>query len=99
MGHDMAGMDHAAMGHATPTKTEGSVDPQLVGWDKAGTSPGMKALAYEDLKALKPNADLREPSQEIEVNLTGIMERYIWTLNGRKFVSGVRPSPGIFVDV
>ena len=85
MGHDMAGMDHAAMGHATPMKTAGSVDPQLVGWDKAGTPPGAKALAYEDLKALKPNADLREPAQEIEVNLTGIMERYIWTLNGRKF--------------
>jgi CopA family copper-resistance protein len=85
MGHDMAGMDHAAMGHGEPADTTASPDAQLVGWDKAGTPPGTKALAYADLKALKPNGDLREPSQEIEVNLTGIMERYIWTLNGRKF--------------
>ncbi|MEZ5934093.1 MAG: copper resistance system multicopper oxidase [Alphaproteobacteria bacterium] len=85
MGHDMAGMDHAAMGHGAAEATPSSPDAQPVGWDKAGTPAGAKALAYADLKALKPNADLRAPSQEIEVNLTGIMERYIWTMNGRKF--------------
>ena len=59
-----------------------------VGWDQAGTLPGEKALSYADLKAFAKNADDREPGQEILVRLTGIMERYIWTLNGRKFEQG-----------
>jgi len=42
-------------------------------------------MAICDLKALKPSGDQREPTQEIQVTLSGIMERYIWTLNGRKF--------------
>ena len=45
-------------------------------------------MSYADLKAFAKNADDREPGQEILVRLTGIMERYIWTLNGRKFEQG-----------
>ncbi len=60
-------------------------DASPVGWDQAGTPPGARRLVYADLKALKPSGDQRPPSREIEVKLTGIMDRYIWTLNGRKF--------------
>jgi len=74
-------MDHGAMADASP----GAVDVQPVGWDQAGTPPGAKQLAYADLKALKPSPDQGAPTQEIQVMLTGIMERYIWTMNGRKF--------------
>jgi CopA family copper-resistance protein len=91
-GMDHGSMDHSAMGHGSMDhasmnheSSNGEVNPHPVGWNEAGTPPGAKQLVYADLKALKPNADLREPSQEIEVNLTGIMERYIWTLNGQKF--------------
>lgn len=77
----MSGMDHGAMVDASP----GAVDVQPVGWDQAGTPPGAKQLAYADLKALKPSPDQGAPTQEIQVMLTGIMERYIWTMNGRKF--------------
>ena len=78
----MGGMDHGAAGKG-PDK---SGPP--VGWDQAGTLPGEKALSYADLKAFARNSDDREPGQEILVRLTGIMERYIWTLNGRKFEQG-----------
>lgn len=85
MGHGSAGMDHAAMGHGMQAGTR---DGEAVGWADAGTPPGAKALSYADLKSLTKNEDLREPTQEIEVRLTGIMERYIWTLNGQKFGHG-----------
>ncbi|WP_119681936.1 copper resistance system multicopper oxidase [Indioceanicola profundi] len=85
MGHGSAGTDHAAMGHGVEA---GAADKEAVGWADAGTPPGAKALSYADLKSLTKNEDLREPTQEIEVRLTGIMERYIWTLNGQKFGHG-----------
>ncbi|MBU0723718.1 MAG: copper resistance system multicopper oxidase [Alphaproteobacteria bacterium] len=74
-------------GHAMAAPVPADGAPP-VGWDQVGTLPGEKALAYADLKAFARNADNREPGQEILVRLTGIMERYIWTLNGRKFEQG-----------
>jgi CopA family copper-resistance protein len=81
MGHDSMG--HGSMGHGAPAESD-----RVVGWSEAGTPPGARALAYSDLKALLPNRDVRAPTHEIEVRLTGIMERYIWTLNGHKFGHG-----------
>lgn len=86
----MAGMDHSAMGHGAMDESSmngeaAEINPHPVGWEQAGTPPGAKQLTYADLKALKPGDDQREPTQEIQVTLSGIMERYIWTLNGRKF--------------
>ena len=80
-----AGHAMAAPVPATPVPEDGAPP---VGWDQAGTLPGGKALSYADLKAFARNSDDREPGQEILVRLTGIMERYIWTLNGRKFEQG-----------
>lgn len=86
MGHGgSGGMDHSAHGMA-PEVMEGGGRP--LGWAEAGTPPGDKALSYADLRSLTPATDAREPTQEIEVRLTGVMERYIWTLNGRKFLQG-----------
>ncbi len=86
-GMDHGSMDHSAMGHGEMDHSamNGEVNPHPVGWEQAGTPPGTKQLTYADLKALRPSGDQREPSQEIQVTLSGIMERYMWTLNGRKF--------------
>jgi CopA family copper-resistance protein len=83
---NMAGMDHSAM----PGMDHGAMGSkdQAIGWADAGTPPGAKALSYADLKALSKAKELREPTQEIEVQLTGMMSRYIWTLNGEKFDEG-----------
>ncbi len=54
------------------------------GWAKAGTPEGHKALNYADLQYLGTQKDVRKPDQEIEVRLGGNMQRYIWTLNGKK---------------
>jgi len=44
-----------------------------------------KVLVYDDLRALKPWPDRREPQREIELHLTGNMERYMWSFDGKKF--------------
>lgn len=83
----MSGMDHGSMlgmshdGKATEAESETG---QPMGWG-AGFPAGEKVLSYADLKSLKPQKDTRSPSREIIVNLGGNMERYIWTLNGKKF--------------
>lgn len=88
----MGKMDHSkmsmgSMDHGAAAKGSETSGPPI-GWDQAGTLPGEKALSYADLKGFTRNTDDREPGQEILVRLTGIMERYIWTLNGRKFEQG-----------
>lgn len=46
---------------------------------------GRRVLTYADLRSLHPTRDKREPGREIELHLTGNMERYIWSINGQPF--------------
>jgi CopA family copper-resistance protein len=46
-----------------------------------------KVLNYKDLVALEPNDDLRRPSRQMEIHLTGNMERYMWSFDGKKFTA------------
>jgi CopA family copper-resistance protein len=55
-------------------------DPGL-GLDKVGH----KVLTYRDLTAREPNDDPRKPSRHMQIHLTGNMERYMWSFDGRKF--------------
>lgn len=88
-GMDMSGMDHskmspeemAAMSAAKPDSGE---EEAPRGW-ASGAPAGDKVLSYRDLKSLTPQTDTRTPSREITVHLGGNMERYIWTLDGKKF--------------
>jgi len=50
-----------------------------------GFPPGRRVLAYTDLRARHRGVDPRPPSREIEIHLTGNMERFIWTFDGEKF--------------
>ena len=44
-----------------------------------------RVLVYSDLVALEPHPDQRPPSREIELHLTGHMERFMWSIDGKKF--------------
>ncbi len=44
-----------------------------------------KFLSYADLKAQKPLYEDREATREIELRLTGNMNRYSWSINGVKY--------------
>lgn len=46
---------------------------------------GRRVLNYADLRARFRGADGRPPTREIELHLSGNMERYIWGFNGQKF--------------
>ncbi len=85
MNHDMGKMDHSQMDHAAMGQDMSGMSGVESGWAKAGTPPGDKALSYADLRYLGIQEDTREPEQEILVTLGGNMERYIWTINGKKF--------------
>ncbi|MBK7362178.1 MAG: copper resistance system multicopper oxidase [Micavibrio sp.] len=84
MNQDMP-MDHAAMGHAMPSDESMNKIAEESGWAKAGTPPGDKALSYADLRYLGIQKDTREAEREILVRLGGNMERYIWTINDKKY--------------
>ncbi|MGK9405323.1 multicopper oxidase domain-containing protein [Acinetobacter baumannii] len=85
MDHDMSSMK--GMDHDMPSKTVSSSgsDQVVYGWANASTPAGLKALQYSDLQSLTPQKDTRAPEREIEIRLGGNMERYIWTINGKKF--------------
>ena len=83
---DMQGMDHSKMDHSQHGTAKPQENDQVVyGWANASTPAGNKALQYSDLKSLEPQKDTREASSELVVRLGGTMERYIWTINGKKF--------------
>lgn len=51
-----------------------------------GLDPSVRrVLVYSDLKARAPWPDRRQPGREIELHLTGNMERYMWSFDGKKF--------------
>ncbi|MDV8156743.1 copper resistance system multicopper oxidase [Acinetobacter bereziniae] len=90
----MQGMDHSKMNadsmqgmdHSQHDQTSKSKNDQVVyGWANASTPQGDKALQYSDLKSFTPQPDTREATSELVVRLGGTMERYVWTINGKKF--------------
>ncbi|MFC0251997.1 copper resistance system multicopper oxidase [Massilia consociata] len=46
---------------------------------------GRRVLTYADLRTIGGPVDPREPSREIELHLTGNMERFMWSFDGQKF--------------
>lgn len=76
-----AAMDHSAMAmgnRADPFYAAGSgLTPKAAN--------GGKFLSYADLKAQKPLYADRPATREIELRLTGNMERYSWSINGVKY--------------
>jgi CopA family copper-resistance protein len=80
----MEGMDHSNMAMAS---AGGASDPfYAAGSGLVPTAAnGGKFLSYADLRAQKPLYDEREPTREIELKLTGNMERYTWSINGVKY--------------
>ena len=64
----------------------------------ASTSPGTASevmaagcFVYTDLKAREKFHDTREPQRELEIHLTGNMERFMWSLDGKKFSQAREP--------
>jgi FtsP/CotA-like multicopper oxidase with cupredoxin domain len=54
---------------------------------------GHRVLTYRDLMALERNPDVRAPSRQIDIHLTGNMERYMWSFDGVKMSEPAEPIP------
>jgi CopA family copper-resistance protein len=48
---------------------------------------GRRVLVYADLRSVFDDPDGRDPSREIELHLTGHMEKFAWSFNGIPFAS------------
>ncbi|WP_423140838.1 copper resistance system multicopper oxidase [Parablastomonas sp. CN1-191] len=69
-----------------PTDRTGEPPQGLEGMDH-------RVLTYRDLQALKPNTDVRAPSRQLAIHLTGNMERYMWSFDGVKLSEPAEPIP------
>ena len=50
-----------------------------------------RVLVYTQLRSLQANPDLRQAGREIEIHLTGNMERYMWSFDGLQFSQVDKP--------
>ena len=102
-GHDMAGMDHGGDAMAGmqqhPASETGNplVDMQTMAPVPKLEDPGIglrdngrTVLNYAMLRSTFQDPDGRDPGRDIELHLTGHMEKFAWGFDGRKF-SDVEP--------
>ena len=99
-GGSMGGMDHGAGGMQQHPATETGnplVDMQTMAPVAKLDDPGIglrdngrKVLSYSMLKSSFEDPDGRDPGRDIELHLTGHMEKFAWSFNGQKF-SEVEP--------
>lgn len=54
---------------------------------------GHRVLTYRDLVALERNPDVRAPTRQLDIHLTGNMERYMWSFDGVKMSEPAEPIP------
>ena len=50
-----------------------------------------RVLTYHQLSPLAPFPDKRPPGREVNIHLTGNMERFMWSLDGHKLSEGAEP--------
>ena len=72
---------HGPGNSVIPMTTRSRVDEPGTGLEGTGS----RALTYADLKSLALFPDRREPEREVELHLTGNMERYMWSFDGKKY--------------
>lgn len=89
----MHGPDTHGRGNSSIAMSESSrLDEPGSGFEQATG----KVLVYADLKSLTPQSDTREPTREIELHITGNMERYMWSFNGLKYSEAKTPIPFVY---
>lgn len=77
---DMSGMMDMPEMDRSDMPREGLDDPGL-----GLRQNGRRVLSYADLRTVGGPLDPREPTRDIELHLTGHMERYMWSFDEKKF--------------
>ena len=82
------GPDHHGSGNqSTPDVTRSRLDDPGMGLG----GEGRRVLVYTDLRARERFYDTREPERELEIHLTGHMERFMWSMDGKKYSEATEP--------
>jgi CopA family copper-resistance protein len=96
-GMDMSGMDMSHSGHgqganAGAPKFGPNVDSVAMTLKTDLNDPGVglrnngrRVLTYADLHTIGGSLDEREPGREMRLHLTGHMQRFVWSFDGKKF--------------
>ncbi|MBB3588119.1 copper resistance system multicopper oxidase [Sphingomonas sp. BK481] len=95
MSHSMRDFANAPGLPKTPTvQTVAPMPMDRTGEPPQGLSDtGHTVLVYRDLVALDRNPDLRGPTRQLQIHLTGNMERYMWAFDGVKLNEVKAPIP------
>jgi len=101
-GETMPAMSHKMRDFANAPGLPRTVVVQTVSpmpMDRMGDPPqgladaGHRVLVYTDLVALARNPDVRAPTRQLQIHLTGNMERYMWAFDGVKMNAVTAPIP------
>jgi len=95
-------MDHGAMNMRDKSKVNFPVGVGVdmiapMATDRTGhpgiglENAGHRVLTYKDLAALKPYKDQRQPTRRLDIHLTGNMERFMWSMDGKKLSEAPEP--------
>ena len=77
---------HGPDRHGPGNSSVAQVERNRLGEPGAGLADvGHRVLVYTDLRRLADDFDDRVPERDIELHLTGNMERYMWSFDGKKF--------------
>ncbi len=102
MGHDAHAGHGAAAADKSPKHKPSEAGNPLIDMQTAATEPklddpgiglrdnGRKVLTYGAMHSLFEDPDGREPSREVELHLTGHMEKFAWNFDGIPF-AGAEP--------
>ncbi|WP_416047467.1 copper resistance system multicopper oxidase [Cupriavidus basilensis] len=89
---EMPGIQGPVSSGMTPMDTGPQVDMRAMNPSKSLSDPGprlrntgRRVLTYADLRTLGPPLDNRPPTRELELHLTGNMQRFIWGFDGKKY--------------
>lgn len=78
---------HGPGNAAVPTQTRSRVHEAGIGLGE----DGWRVLLYTDLRARSPYPEFGPPVREIELHLTGNMERYMWSFDGKEYSEAPEP--------
>lgn len=94
MGHGAHGADPKAPRHPASEKGNPLVDMQSMATDPKLDDPGIglrdngrHVLTYGAMRSLFDDPDGRDPGREVELHLTGHMEKFSWSFDGIPFAS------------
>ena len=83
---------HGADHHGTGNQTVAEYSQSRMHEPGRGLEQAVRpVLVYTDLKSLVPYSDQRAPGREIELHLTGHMQRYMWSFDGKTYSDAPEP--------